>query len=277
VCFSSIASVWGSKGQAHYAAANHFLDSLVQQRKREGLPALGVNWGPWGGGGMATEEARQYLGAMGVKILEPSANIRVLEDLMVAGNPRAIVADVDWDIFKVLFETRGREALLDEISTAPAVVAEETGRKSAILAELEQAVVNERRPLLERYILCEVADVMGMDRSQLPDTHAAFADMGMDSFLALEFRNRIQKLTGRTMPATMAFDHPSISLLAGHLVSLIMDVPVPGTVPDGAADRRQEEAPGPDHSPLDAMSREELATAIDSELEVIEKDIRRDD
>jgi amino acid adenylation domain-containing protein len=47
VCFSSIGSVWGSKGQAHHGAANAFLDGLVSYRLQRGLPALAVQWGPW--------------------------------------------------------------------------------------------------------------------------------------------------------------------------------------------------------------------------------------
>jgi NAD(P)-dependent dehydrogenase (short-subunit alcohol dehydrogenase family) len=46
---SSVSSLFGSPGQANYATANAFLDGLVAQRRAQGLPATGVNFGrgPW--------------------------------------------------------------------------------------------------------------------------------------------------------------------------------------------------------------------------------------
>ena len=45
--FSSAASLVGSPGQGAYAAANSWVDGLVAYRRSRGLPAVGINWGPW--------------------------------------------------------------------------------------------------------------------------------------------------------------------------------------------------------------------------------------
>ena len=63
---SSVSSLFGSPGQSNYATANALLDGLVAQRRAQGLPATGVNFGPWAQGGMASSEAaRANISAQG--------------------------------------------------------------------------------------------------------------------------------------------------------------------------------------------------------------------
>ena len=70
VTFSSIASLWGSRGQGSYAAANAFLDGLAHYRQhfrdssRRLLPALDINWGPWNMGAVEPPEAQAVTSAV---------------------------------------------------------------------------------------------------------------------------------------------------------------------------------------------------------------------
>ena len=53
---------------------------------REGLPATGVNFGPWAQGGMASSEAaRANISAQGLIPLEPSAALNALAEVVANG------------------------------------------------------------------------------------------------------------------------------------------------------------------------------------------------
>ncbi len=69
--FSSTSAVWSQLGAGHYAAANAFLDASATADHAAGLPSTSVQFGPFGGVGMAAEHGAA-LGAIGLRTLDPS-------------------------------------------------------------------------------------------------------------------------------------------------------------------------------------------------------------
>jgi thioester reductase-like protein len=229
VNFSSIASVWGSKGQAHYAAANYFLDGLAHYRQGLGLPALSINWGPWAGGGMAVEEFQAFLTRMGVEVLQPEHAIAALGYLLGSGCTQASVANVDWTRFKDLYEARGKRSLLEQIEghLQPAVN-QQSEQQSEILQQLEAAAANHasgqalslgnsaRHSLLVTHLQNEVARVLKLP--QWPNSEQGLFDLGMDSLMAVELVNVLRSQLQVELPIMEFMQASNIDALATLLL-----------------------------------------------------------
>jgi amino acid adenylation domain-containing protein len=216
ICFSSIASAWGSRGQGHYAAANCFLDALVHYRRGLGLPGLSVNWGPWSGGGMTTPEARTLLERLGVKPLDAGEALKWLGALAASDHSQVIVADVAWNRFTGSYEAKGRRPLLNRMRTdaAPAAPKESTD----LVRELEMMSSNERTKRLTDFIQREAAEVLGLDSGSDVPPQVGLFELGMDSLMALEFRARLESGIARSLPATLAFDYPTVEDVTEFIV-----------------------------------------------------------
>ena len=225
VNFSSIAAVWGSKGQAHYAAANRFLDGLTYYRQSMGLASYSINWGPWSGGGMAAGEGINLLNKMGVKPLESEKAISALEKVLVSKKPQTVVADINWRLFKELYELGGKRSFLEEISVGEGAEEEETQKqkvKAEFLAKLEEeSSLEKRQEILTEHIRGQVAQVLGLSSSQLPEVNVGFMSMGMDSLMVVELKNRLQNQLGIKLPETIAIEYPTTAKLSLHIEELM--------------------------------------------------------
>jgi NADP-dependent 3-hydroxy acid dehydrogenase YdfG/acyl carrier protein len=217
--FSSIASVWGSKGQGHYAAGNQFLDMLAHYRRRRGEVGISINWGPWSGGGMATEEAQGWLRRMGVGVIEPEDGLAALEQLMGSGEAQMTAAVVDWRQFKAVYEARGRRPKLERIEGGER---KEAAVKQGVRDELEKRPVGERRQQLRTWLQEQAGEVLGFREGQRPEAEQGFFELGMDSLLAVELKNRLESSLGVTLRATIAFDHPTVKKLSEYLATEVL-------------------------------------------------------
>ncbi|WP_338894332.1 SDR family NAD(P)-dependent oxidoreductase [Streptomyces sp. TG1A-60] len=220
VTFASGAGIWGSGGQAAYAAANAFLDALVIRRRAQGLPGTSVAWGAWGGLGMASnEDARDHLRDRGMLPMDPDLAIEALAQAVDAGEECLTVADIDWARFVDTFTATRVSALLSDLPEARQAQAAPTGGEQRPdlgrrLAPLPDA---QRRQILLDLVRNEVAAVLKHPDVRAVEAARTFKDLGFESLTAVELRNRLNRETGLRLPATMVFDHPTPATLVSYI------------------------------------------------------------
>ncbi len=233
VLFSSVGSILGQAGQANYAAANAFLDGLAHWRRAHGLPALSVNWGAWRGLGFAATEGGQStirgLEAGGIEGMDAPDACAALGRLMASG--RAEMAVMPVDAARLARTERADRPILSEL-VAPARTAAASsstaGATPASLAdELNAAPPARRRQMAEQQIQRHLAAVLRIPVEKI-DPARPFGTLGLESLLAMELRNRLERAAGMRLPTTAIWNHPTVRALAAYMAGRL------GVALDGA-------------------------------------------
>jgi acyl transferase domain-containing protein len=234
VLFSSAAALIGSPGQANYSAGNAFLDGLAHYRRAQSLPALSVNWGPWTKVGMAARPDRgERLALRGVEGITPEQGIAALELLIDQDSAQFAVMPFDcaqWARFYPSASTSSLYACLTrEEALSPKDELRQPGADTvkSILA----APQNERESLMQSYLGRHIAKVLGLSVSNTAERPAKLNvnhplnRLGMDSLMALEIKNLIEKSLNATVPMSSLLGGSSLA----DLTKLVLDQ-LPGSL-----------------------------------------------
>src|SRR5690606_23969185 len=108
-------------------------------------------------------------------------------------------------------------------------------------AKLAQIPANERERVLVEFVGAEASAVLGLPGGVAGER--PLQELGLDSLMAVELRNRLQKRADLRLPATLLFDYPTIKALAGLL---LRELKVEPQTPVGAIKSRRELKSGDD-------------------------------
>jgi acyl transferase domain-containing protein len=154
--------------------------------------------------------------------------------------------------------------LLEESKTQNEVIQQAKPIKTA--SELDGVPSHKRYRLLGDIIQTEVAKVLKLEPPNLPGVRQGFIELGMDSLMAVEMRERLEKRLGTSMSSTIAFNYPNIETLTDYLAQELLSseedsesIAPTNTDTDKSTQMLAE---------LDALSTDELALLLDRELDM---------
>ncbi|MEU2833554.1 SDR family NAD(P)-dependent oxidoreductase [Streptomyces lavendulae] len=221
VLFSSVAGTFGNAGQANYAAGNSFLDALARYRDGLGLPGNSLAWGPWagGGGGMTgalTTADTERMTRAGMPPLAPEEGLALFDAALTVERP--VVLPVRLDLAAI--RARGEvPALLRGLLRGPARrAATAAGADGGLTRRLKGLDRQTRHEAALDVVRTQIALVLGHAGVAEVDPARAFQDLGFDSLMAVELRNRLDAVTGLRLPATLVFDYPTADALVRFLL-----------------------------------------------------------
>ncbi len=191
---ASAATVFGVPGQAAYAGANAYLDCLARTRHRQGCHTVSLDWVAWQGLGFAADAAvtvqeLERLGSRSVTAEEAFAAWEYVDCYDIA---QAVIAPMP------SVESNGH-------CTSQSVPAWSQLSAEDLLRELE----TELREVLARELR--------LTESEL-ESDRPFAELGLNSVMAMSIRREIEQLAGIELSVTMLWNHPTIASLTAYLV-----------------------------------------------------------
>lgn len=139
---------------------------------------------------------------------------------------------------------------------------------------LNDALADEREGVIVDAVRLSIAHVLRLtDPSELRRDEPLL-DLGFDSLMAVELRNVLRQSfeLEKKLPATLAFDHPTIGAIARYLDGLLSgsDTSAPTPEPTGASVDRAPVGPGLDEADVAELSDAEAEERLLAKLEELE-------
>jgi acyl carrier protein len=207
ILYSSAIGLLGGPGQANYAAANTALNALAEHRRVQGLPATALAWGYWDQrGGMTAHLSDAQVRRLHRIGLAPMSTERALELFDAALQaPEALVVPfvpADGSQAPIMADfARHRDAAPDD--HAP------DRRQADPLSAIHDSAGGERRRLLVEYVCAAAGEILGYPEPGAVKPGDAFKELGFDSLLSVDLRNRLNRELGVELPATAVIKHPT--------------------------------------------------------------------
>lgn len=198
VMFGSVAAIYGSKHQAHYAAANACLNGLAHLRMQHHLPATCLAWGPWSGGGLADDQALQLMERMGIQPFSPKQGQALVRTWAPKQGIFAL-AHINWVQLKNRLEQERAIPLLSTLGKTTDIEANTHQSSTPSIAVDLELLRHESLELAGdhclEYLRAGFSELLALPPEELQTT-VNIAQLGLDSLMVADLRSKLRRDLG---------------------------------------------------------------------------------
>ena len=223
VMYSSISSLFGTRAQGNYVAANSVLDALGKLRRHRGLAASVIQWGVLGETGIVARDANtaRYLEQMGINALSIDDALLALREVIFRDLESLTVLEADWSRFAASLGPMAGDRRISLLVEAEGAT---TSAANAQVIELFERLSDEaRREHVQALLVKIVTGVMQMEEPSLAPSQPLH-EVGMDSIMGLEISAGVEKAFGLRLSAMDLAIGPSIEQLAETVLRGLADM-----------------------------------------------------
>ncbi len=211
VVYSSVIGILGAAGQSNYAAANTFLDTLVHYRRHHHLAGLSVNFGTIADIGLAARQENRgdRLKDFGLQPIPRKELSHYFDRLFLSADGQLMAMNIDFEKWVDNNPKAALNPLYAKVSTKSAITDKE--EKPAAFSGFPEAV-----KYAKQQIKTAIASVTKMNALKIKEDDT-FKSYGVDSLLALQIKNKLQKELAVTLNVSVIWSHPTVNKLAEHI------------------------------------------------------------
>lgn len=151
----------------------------------------------------------------------PARGIAALEKIMREGSSQSVVLDViDWNIVKQFVNGLGN--YLDEMRSDKSSADNFSEEYAKMIEEIKGSLPEERQEKIQNFLESILKQTLRIPENEKIDPDQNFSELGVDSLMAMEMRNRLQGMLGdKTLTVSALQENRTLRSLSTHMAHLM--------------------------------------------------------
>jgi len=146
-----------------------------------------------------------------------------------------------------------------------------SARRSNWAAELASLAEKDRPAAVLEMVRGEVARVLSLDAGAV-EADRPLKELGLDSLMAVELRNTLNRRAGATLPATLAFDYPTPAAIARYVIKVLSPSDAPIVLTPITARPVEQDSLQKRISQIDRISSAELERELTESIQQVREE-----